>query len=118
MLPPSLFPLARSLHTGTEALGGVHANVVSLFRRLHARASGGRHHDRTRYGLSRTATRSFHTHHLRLLSLSIATSVAESVDAHASLLHSRLLDDRFLDADPATANDTNRAAASPRDDAL
>ena len=45
-------------------------------------------------------------------------SVAESVDAHASLLHSRLLDDRFLDADPATADDTNRAAASPRDAAL
>ena len=49
-------------------------------------------HDRTRYGRSRTATRSFHTHHLRLISLSIAKSISIAIGEHVDTLHSRLLD--------------------------
>ena len=48
--------------------------------------------DRTAYGLSRSATRSFHTHHLRLLSLTIASALAQSFDDHADALNSQLID--------------------------
>ena len=47
----------------------------------------------------------------------MANSPDETAENTAPL-HSRLLDDRFLDADPAAVNDTSRAAASPRDAAL
>ena len=96
----------------TETLGGAHSGVVRLFRQLHRRVSRPGFHDRTTYGLSRSATHSFHTHHLRLLSLTIASALAQSFDDHADALNSQLIDgDLSLDLDlgPPT---NGRAAGS------
>ena len=48
------------------------------------------HRDGTAYGTAATATRDFVTHHMRALSLSVATSVGESMIEWASCLKSRL----------------------------
>ena len=42
------------------------------------------------YGTARTATRSFHAHHLRLISLAINVATAELISAGASVLAGRL----------------------------
>ena len=55
----------------TETLGGIASSAVLALRRLHTTASPETHRDGTVYGLARSATRSFHTHHLRLISLAI-----------------------------------------------
>ena len=47
------------------------AAAVSTLRRLHETASPDSHRDGTVYGLARSATTSFHAHHLRLISLAI-----------------------------------------------
>ena len=48
------------------------------------------HRDGTVYGASRAATRSFFTHHKRMLSLAIAASVAESIAHYNSAVKSQL----------------------------
>ena len=55
----------------SETLGGIASSAVLALRRLHTIASPDTHRDGTVYGLARSATRSFHTHHLRLISLAI-----------------------------------------------
>ena len=94
----------------TETLGGAHPGVVRLRRPLHSRVGRPGFHDCTAYGLSRSATRSFHTHHLRLLSLTIASALAQSFDDHADALNSQLIDgDLGLDHGPGPPTD-DRAA--------
>jgi hypothetical protein len=56
-----------------ETLGGINATAVSALRHLHTTASPDSHRDGTKYGLARSATKSFHAHHLRLISLAIHT---------------------------------------------
>ena len=78
----------------TEALGGIHihAGAARLLNQLEkaAKKKGGR--DGTVYGRSRMAAKSFGSHHIRMISTSIAKSVASSIacwrDARANeLLH-------------------------------
>ena len=58
--------------------------------RLHGLATTEGHRDGTVYGTARTATRSFHAHHLRLISLAINVATAELISAGASVLAGRL----------------------------
>ena len=94
----------------TETLGGAHPGLARLLRTLHKRATRPGFHDRTAYGLSRSATRSFHAHHLRLLSLTIANAVAQSVDDHADALNSQLIDGDFDTDSGQCPSAGNRAA--------
>ena len=77
----------------TEALGGLHGTAVRQLRALHRRATRPRADDRTTYGSSRTATASFHTHWLRVISLSIASSLALAITERAESLGVQLIDD-------------------------
>ena len=77
----------------TEALGGLHGTAVQQLRALHRRATRPRADDRTTYGSSRTATASFHTHWLRVISLSIASSLALAITERAESLGVQLIDD-------------------------
>jgi hypothetical protein len=65
----------------TEALSGVHRDVSSLIHHLSQAPPGT---DTTEYGSARSATRSFYTHHLRLVSLAIAIGVAKQIDVWAA----------------------------------
>ena len=65
----------------------------------HSAWSGGGDGSSSRLTCSKRATscprappRSFHTHHLRLLSLTIASALAQSFDDHADALNSQLID--------------------------
>ena len=53
----------------SETLGGINRTALSTLCRLHAEAAPASHRDGTQYGLARSATTSFHAHHLRLISL-------------------------------------------------
>ena len=53
----------------SETLGGISKPAVDLLYRLHTTVSPTAAQDSTVYGTSRSATHSFHAHHLRLLSL-------------------------------------------------
>jgi hypothetical protein len=55
----------------SETLGGITPSAVRALRRLHTTASPDTHRDGTVYGLARSATHSFFSHHLRLMSLAI-----------------------------------------------
>ena len=77
----------------TEALGGVHDDAIRLLNRLEkaAKKEGGR--DGTVYGRSRTAAKSFGSHHMRMISASIAKSVASSIAGWRDARANELLDD-------------------------
>ena len=62
----------------------------ALLGRLHARSRMTGHRDGTVYGSSRSATRSFYTHHVRMLSQAIAISVGESIANYSCAAKSRL----------------------------
>ena len=61
-----------------ETLGGVNRDAYRTLYRLHKLATTEGHRDGTVYGTARTATRSFHAHHLRLISLAINVAIAPS----------------------------------------
>ena len=61
-----------------------------LLRRLATTAALENHPDRTAYGKCRSATRDFFTHHVRALSLAIATAVGEAITTPASVVKGRL----------------------------
>ena len=63
-------------------------------RALHKLANTDGHRDGTKYGLARTATRSFHTHHLRIISCSIVAAHAEMLLLAASVGAATALDAR------------------------
>ena len=48
-----------------ETTGAVHPNVAGMLRAWHNEANEPGRADRTKYGTSRSATRSFFSHHLR-----------------------------------------------------
>ena len=73
-----------------ETLGGVNRDAYHTLYRLHGLATTEGHRDGTVYGTARTATRSFHAHHLRLISLAINVATAELISAGASVLAGRL----------------------------
>ena len=85
-------------HTTTEliheSLGGMAPSAVRQMRALHKLANTDGHRDGTRYGLARTATHSFHTHHLRIISASIVASHAEMLLAAAATSAATALDTR------------------------
>ena len=62
-----------------EVTGALDESFDALMSLSHARSRITGHRDGTRYGSSRAATRSFYTHHKRMLSLAIAVSVGESI---------------------------------------
>ena len=76
----------------TEALGGVHTGAATLLRRLGKAATGAGSRDGTVYGRSTTAAKSFGTHHLRAISISIATSVARAIAQWGDSAANQLLD--------------------------
>ena len=53
----------------SETLGGINRTATSTLHRLHALTAPTAANDGTKYGISRSATTSFHAHHLRLISL-------------------------------------------------
>jgi hypothetical protein len=53
----------------SETLGGINRTAVNTLHRLHALTAPASARDGTQYGISRSATTSFHAHHLRLISL-------------------------------------------------
>jgi hypothetical protein len=53
----------------SETLGGINRTAASTLHRLHALTAPTAANDGTKYGISRSATTSFHAHHLRLISL-------------------------------------------------
>ena len=69
-------------------------SAVRQMRALHKLANTDGHRDGTRYGLARTATHSFHTHHLRIISASIVASHAEMLLAAAAASAATALDTR------------------------
>ena len=89
---------AANGHTTTEliheSLGGMAPSAVLQMRALHKLANTDGHRDGTKYGLARTATRSFHTHHLRIISCSIVAAHAEMLLLAASVGAATALDAR------------------------
>ena len=73
-----------------EVTGALDTTVAALLRLLGSRAKVKGHRDGTAYGASRMATRDFATHHMRVLSLAIASSIGESIVQHARALKSDL----------------------------
>ena len=67
----------------SETLGGIASHAATCLLRLHRSAAPTANADSTRYGLSRSATTSFYTHHLRLLSLSAQVENAALILAGA-----------------------------------
>ena len=63
----------------TAALGGVHTGAATLLRRLGKKATGAGARDGTVYGRPPTAAKAFGCHHLRAISISIATAVAHAI---------------------------------------
>ena len=57
--------------------GALDATVAALLRLLGSRAKVKGHRDGTVYDASRMAARDFATHHMRVLSLAIASSVGD-----------------------------------------
>ena len=53
----------------SETLGGINRTAANALHRLHALTAPTAARDGTLYGISRSATTSFHAHHLRLISL-------------------------------------------------
>ena len=76
-----------------EVTGALDGSVHALLGRLHARSRMTGHRDGTVYGSSRSATRSFYTHHVRMLSQAIAISVGESIANYSCAAKSRLARD-------------------------
>ena len=66
-----------------EVTGALDATVAALLRLLGSRTKVKAYRDGTVYGASRMATRDFGTHHMRVLSLAIASSVGESIVNHS-----------------------------------
>ena len=96
---PGLYASAAANgHTTTEliheSLGGMAPSAVLQMRALHKLANTDGHRDGTKYGLARTATRSFHTHHLRIISCSIVAAHAEMLLLAASVGAATALDAR------------------------
>ena len=83
-----------------EVTGALDATVAALLRLLGSRAKIKGHRDGTVYGASRMATRDFATHHMRVLSLAIASSVGESIVHHA----------RSIKSGPSTMRARSKAA--------
>ena len=73
-----------------EVTGALDESFDRLMSLCHARSRITGHRDGTRYGSSRAATRSFYTHHKRMLSLAVAVSVAESVANYNNAIKSQL----------------------------
>ena len=64
---------------------------------IHKLANTDGHRDGTKYGLARTATRSFHTHHLRIISACIVAAHAKMLLLAASANAATALDARDYD---------------------
>jgi hypothetical protein len=75
----------------TEVLGGVHGSAVKMLRRLEREVKDGAR-DGTVYGRSLTAAKGFTSHWLRLISTSIAGSVATSFSQWGDYAARNLLD--------------------------
>ena len=60
-----------------EPLGGIAPDARKLLIALDKLANTDGHRDGTKYGLARTATRSFHAYHLCAISTAIVTTHAE-----------------------------------------
>ena len=71
----------------------MHDDAIRLLNRLGKAAAKEGSRDGTVYGRSRTAAKSFGSHHMRMISASIAKSVASSVAAWRSARANALLDD-------------------------
>ena len=74
-----------------HALGGVHGSAVKMLRRLEREVKDGAR-DGTVYGRSLTAAKGFTSHWLRLISTSIAGSVATSFSQWGDYAARNLLD--------------------------
>ena len=92
-----------------EVTGALDTTVAALLRLLGSRAKVKGHRDGTAYGASRMATRDFATHHMRVLSLAIASSIGESIVQHARAVKS----DLASPPTPATLGDFMRSPAHP-----
>ena len=87
-----------------ETTGAVHPNVASMLRAWHNEAGEPGHADRTKYGTSRSATRSFFSHHLRLISLAAAIGSVVAITKWARAERSkRARDFTVLDFLPVVA---------------
>jgi hypothetical protein len=75
----------------TETTGAVHPDAVGMLYAWHAETRAEGCIDRTVYGTSRTATTSFFTHHLRLISLAAVIGAALPVAIWAKSRKSHLL---------------------------
>jgi hypothetical protein len=73
-----------------ETTGAVHLDTVGLLCAWHNEARTEGHSDRTVYGRSRTATKSFFTHHVRLISLAAVIGAAVPIIKWAKAAKSRL----------------------------
>ena len=76
----------------TEALGGVHGSAVKMLRRLERDTKRDGARDGTIYGRSLTAAKGFTSHWLRLISTSIAGSIATSFSQWGDYAARNLLD--------------------------
>jgi len=74
-----------------ETTGAVHPDAVGMLYAWHAETRAEGCIDRTVYGTSRTATTSFFTHHLRLISLAAVIGAALPVAIWAKSRKSHLL---------------------------
>ena len=81
----------------SETLGGINRTAVNTLHRLHALTSPTAARDGTQYGTSRSATTSFHAHHLRLISLAahrenmaILLTAADRLNVSTTVQASRL----------------------------
>jgi hypothetical protein len=90
-----------------EVTSALDSTVAALLRLLGSRAKVKGHRDGTAYGASRMATRDFATHHMRVLSLAIASSIGESIVQHARAVKS----DLAAPPTPATLGDFMRSPA-------
>ena len=96
--PPALIGGSRDLAKGRqvvliviETTGAVHPDAVGMLYAWHAETRAEGCIDRTVYGTSRTATTSFFTHHLRLISLAAVIGAALPVAIWAKSRKSHLL---------------------------
>ena len=74
-----------------EVTGALDESFEELLQVCGAKARIPNHRDGTRYGTSRSATRSFRAHHMRMMSLAIAISIAVAIAEYSSAVKSDLV---------------------------
>ena len=79
-----------------ETTGAVHPDAVGMLNAWHNETRIEGHADRTVYGTARDATKSFFTHHLRLISLAANVGAAMAVTRWAKAAKSKLMRDVTL----------------------